>query len=141
MLDDQNRALIPPHRGLFRKIIKRLGLEKELQVVEEHIKFFVFILSSFVVLSVFAVIGMKEVLAESSFGPFLSLIFSDPGVVLSYWQSFALSVFESMPFGYVTICLTLLALILFFSKLAGAYLEKSVLIIKTINKNKYGKYK
>ena len=76
-------SLVP--RGLFSRIIKRLGLEKELTIVRRNLKFFTTLLVMFLVLSVFAFIGVKHVLATSSFGPFLYLAFSDSGIVIKYW--------------------------------------------------------
>ena len=50
-------------RGLFSRIIKRLGLEKELALVKGNLKFFTALLAMFLTLSVFALIGVKHVLA------------------------------------------------------------------------------
>jgi hypothetical protein len=126
-----------PPRGLFSRIIKRLGLEKQLDVARGHLEFFVPALLVFVFLSIFAFIGLKQVLTQSSFGPFLSLIFSDPKMVLKYWQSFLLSIFESMPGAYILFFLIPLALFLLFVRLAGIYFEKLSSLIKLINKQKH----
>jgi len=126
-----------PPRGLFSRIIKRLKLEKQLGMARKHLGFFVSALLIFVFLSVFAFIGLKQVLIQSSFGPFLSLIFSDPKMVLKYWQSFLLSVFESMPGAYLLFFLIPLALFLLFVRLAGVYFEKFLSLMKLINKQKH----
>ena len=124
-------------RGLFSRIIKRLGFEKQLDVVKRHLKFFVPALLVFVFLSIFAFIGLKQVLVQSSFGPFLSLIISDPKMVLKYWQSFLLSVFESMPGAYILFFLITLALFLLFVRSAGIYVEKLFSLTKLISKQKH----
>ena len=143
MRDNQEKsfeyeALAAPPRSLFSRIIKRLGLEKELALIKGNLKFFSTLLVIFLVLSVFAFIGVKYVLAESSFGPFISLMFSDPGVVIKYWHSFTFAAFESMP-GITAAALFLsVAFMILFIRLAAFAVERFFIIIKSINKQKYG---
>ena len=127
---------IPP-RGLFSRIIKRLKLEKQLRIVQRRLGFFAVLLGVFLFLSIFAFVGLKQVLAESGFGPYLSLIFSDPGIVLKYWDSFLLSVFESMPGAGIAIFLAALALLLLLVKLASSSLEKFYLVVKSVRKSRF----
>jgi hypothetical protein len=128
-------SLVP--RGLFSRIIKRLGLEKQLRIARKHLGFFTGALVVFLILSFLAFIGLKQVLAESSFGPYLSLIFSDPGVVLKYWHSFLFSIFESVPSASIAIFLAALALFLLFVKFSSSSLEKLCLVIKSIKKSRF----
>ncbi len=143
MREDQDKSFeymvsVTPPRGLFSRIIKRLGLEKELHLVKRHLGFFGTLLVIFSVLSIFAFIGVKQVLAESSFGSFISLIFSDPDAVIKYWHSFIFSLFESMP-GITIIALLLsLAFLMLSIRLAAFGIEKTFILIKSINKQKYG---
>lgn len=123
-----------PPRGLFSRIIKRLKLEKQLRLVKKHLAFFASFFVVFLILSVFAFIGFKHVLAESDLGPFVSLMFSDPGMVLKYWQSFALSVFESAPAGMIFILLITVSFLLFLAKFLGASFEKFSLLARSIRK-------
>ena len=143
MRDNQEKpfeyeASVTPPRGLFSRIIKRLGLEKELTLVKGNLKFFTALLSIFLILSVFAFIGVKHVLAESSFGPFVSLIFSDPGVVIKYWHSFTFAAFESMPGITGMILFLSVAFFILFIRLAAFAVERFFIVIKSINKQKYG---
>ncbi len=126
-----------PPRGLFSRIIKRLGLEKQLQIVRRHLGFFAALLGVFLFLSIFAFVGLRQVLTESSFGPYLSLILSDPGIALKYWDSFLFSIFESMPGAGIALLLTALALLLLLIKSTSSSLEKFYLVIKSIKKQKY----
>ena len=143
MRDNQEKpfeyeASVTPPRGLFSRIIKRLGLEKELTLVKGNLKFFTALLAMFLTLSVFALIGVKHVLAKSSFGPFISLIFSDPGVVIKYWHSFTFAAFESMP-GITGMALFLsVAFLILFIRLAAFAVERFFMVIRSINKQKYG---
>jgi len=126
-------------RGLFAKIIKRLGLEKQLQIVRRHLGLFTSGLVFFILLSILAFIGLKHVLAESSFGPYISLVISDPWMVLQNWHSFSFSVFESIPGANLVMLLFALAILLMFVRLANTYLNKFLSITKNINKQKqYG---
>jgi len=125
-------------RGLFARIIKRLGLEKQLRTIKRNLGFFIGGLVFFVLLSVFAVIGLHEVLAESSFGPYLSLVFSDPWMVLKNWHSFTFSIFESVPGANLVILLFVVAVLLTFVRLVSIYFNKFLSIIKNINKKQYG---
>ncbi len=128
-------SLVP--RGLFSRIIKRLGLEKQLWIIQRRLGFFAALLAVFLFLSIFAFVGLRQVLTESSFGPYLSLMFSDPGIVLKYWDSFLFSIFESMPGTGIALLLTALALLLLLIKFASSSLEKFYLVIKSIKKQKY----
>ena len=129
-------SLVP--RGLFSRIIKRLGLEKELAIVRENLKFFTTLLVMFLVLSVFAFIGIKDVLATSNFGPFLYLAFSDPGIIIKYWHSFLFAAFESMPGVAIAGLIFSLAFLILFVRFAVFAIEKTAILIKSINKQKYG---
>ena len=133
---DKQENYIP--RGLFSRIIKRLGLEKELAIVKSNLKFFTTLLVTFLILSVFAFIGVKHVLATSSFGPFLYLAFSDPGIVIKYWHSFMFAAFESMPGVVIAGLIFSLAFLILFVRFAVFAIEKTATLIKSINKQKYG---
>jgi hypothetical protein len=128
-------SLVP--RGLFSRIIKRLGLEKELAIIKRHLMIFLAFSGIFLILSIFAFIGIKHVLATSSFGPYLSLVYSDPGIVIKYWHSFLFAAFESMPgiaiSGFI-FSLAFLALLIRFVVFA---IDKTATLIKSINKQKY----
>ena len=130
-------AVTPP-RGLFSRIISRLGLERELKLVRRHLGFFSAATAIFLFLSVFAFIGLKDVLAESNFGPFLALAFSDPSIVIKYWHSFSLSLFESIPGAALALLLLPLALLLLFVRFVSGSVQKFSDIMRSINKKQYG---
>jgi len=134
----EDTASETPPRGLFSCIIKRLGLEKELILVKRYLGLFIGLLVIFLFLSVFAFIGIKQVLADSNFGPFISLIFSDPGIVIKYWRSFGYAAFESMPGITATALLFSVAFLMLFIRLVASAFEKFFIVIKSINKQKYG---
>ncbi len=133
---DEQENYVP--RGLFSRVIKRLGFEKELALVKGNLKFFTILLVMFLILSVFAFIGVKHILATSSFGPFLYLAFSDPSVVIRYWHSFLFATFESMPGVAIAGLIFSLAFLILFIRFAVFAIEKTTILIKSINKQKYG---
>ena len=55
--------------------------------------------------SIFAFINMVQAISQSGFGQYVSLVFSDGGVVLSYWKEFLFSLVESIPVTGVILCL------------------------------------
>ncbi len=128
-----------PHvpRGLFSRIIKRLGLEEELVLIKKHLGFFTGLLIVFLFLSLFALVGLRQVLRESSFGPFVSLAFSDPEVVFKYRHSFFMATFESVPGMTAALFFFSVAFLMLFVRLTVFALEKFSITTKLIDKQKY----
>ena len=85
------------YEQLFERILMRIKEERRLIAVKRML------VASFVVMagSVAAFIPIfnaaRTGLYESGFINSLSLIFSDFGIVMSYWQNFALSLLETFP--------------------------------------------
>jgi len=135
MRDNQEQSFPP---GLFSRILKRLGFEKELALVRRHLKFFVSLLIIFFVLSIFAFVGARHILAESSFGLFLSLILSDPGAVIRYWHSFVFAVLESAPGIAIAGLIFSLAFSILFVRFIVFAIDKTTVLMKLISRQKYG---
>ena len=102
-------ALTPT--GLFDQVVSRLGREQRLLSLRRRI-------ALFTVSAVFSALALLPAgqavwsgLSESGFTHFFSLIFSDAQIVLVYWQSFTLSLLESLP---VVILISFFAVILVF---------------------------
>lgn len=83
-----------------------------LQIVrEEHHRAKNYVLASVATASVsvmgviFSINYVAQAISASSFYQYLSLLFSDPDVVLSYWKEFVLSLVESLPFFAITLVL------------------------------------
>lgn len=107
---------------LFLRIMNRIHKEQRLLVIKRRIAVFSVILVGCVIALLPAFNMVKIALAESGFMQFLSLLFSDFGVVASYWQSFALTLLESLPILSLTI---FLAVILGFLE-SAKYLTKDI---------------
>jgi len=54
---------------------------------------------------IFSVRYMIQSFYQSSFGSFISLIFSDPNIMVSYWKELSMSLLETLPILGITISL------------------------------------
>jgi len=94
--------------GLFSQVIGRLKREERLL----HLKRRATILALGAIISALALIPAGQMVwagfSESGFFQFFSLLFSDAGIVLTYWQSFGLSLLETLPAMSLIILLTVI---------------------------------
>jgi len=100
-----------PSNGLFDKIIARFKQERSLIIKRRLILFSVGLVSS-VVAFIPAGRMVRTGLIESGFIQYFSLIFSDFGVVTTYWQNFSLTLLESIPVISLVLFLTITLLFL-----------------------------
>lgn len=102
--------------------MNRIHREQRILVIKRRIAVFSIVLIGSII-AFFPVFNMlKSAFVESGFMQFLSLLFSDFEVVLSYWQSFALSLLESLP---VLSLMAFLAVVLGFLE-SAKYLTKDI---------------
>lgn len=103
-----------PHPELFNAICHRITAEQK-RIVRLHVLFFsIGLVSSFIaVVPVFRF--MQTSMTQSGFFEFFSLLFSDVGLVTTYWQSFFLILLESLP--AVSIAAFLATVCIFFGSL------------------------
>lgn len=117
----QNFIAYEPPKGLFEKVILRLKREQRIAAIRRLAVFGLTTISS--ALAFIPAFQMaKTGFAESGFGQFFSLLFSDFGIVVAFWQNFALSLLEALP---VVSLLVLLGTLLIF-------LESLKLLVKNI---------
>ena len=81
---------------LFEKIMRRIGEEQRFAAKRRLVFISLGAIVSLAVL-VPAFNLARTNLAESGFLQFLSLAFSDFGIIIAYWQSFAMSLLETIP--------------------------------------------
>ncbi len=88
---------IEPPSGLFERIVNRIHKGQWLLTIRRRIAIFsVGLVGSFAAFF----LALKMVSAElssSGFNQFFSLIFSDFTVVMRYWQSFVMTLLETLP--------------------------------------------
>lgn len=129
--------LIKPPKRLFWHIIERLKIEKHLKIFKEKFLIFLLIFVIAAILAVLAVQALHSEIAESESGPLFLLLFSDTGMVLSYFKYFALAVLESMPVLSITVSLIVVVLLMISLKFVVDYYDKISKLNKLI-KTKYG---
>jgi hypothetical protein len=92
------------YEKLFAEIMLRIKRGQRILAIR---RLFIFsltaIFSAVIFVFAFNILGVK--ISESGFLQFFSLIFSDFKTVITYWESFALSLLESLPIISLTIVL------------------------------------
>jgi len=96
-----------PSPELFIKIMKRIRKEERILAFKK-IAFLSAILIGSTIASVPAVKMLVQEAQTSGFIQFVSLAFSDFEIVKAYWQSFALTILETLPALSFAFCLAIL---------------------------------
>lgn len=101
--------------GLSQRIIGQIAKEQAKVIAKRRfgIFFVCFVVSLVALIPTFGMV--RASLVESGFTQFASLIFSDFGVLLSYWQNFAMTLLESLP--VTDICIFSVTLLVFLESL------------------------
>jgi hypothetical protein len=104
-----------PSPELFTKIISRIHSEKKILNLKRRLIIFSLglIISAVALVPAFNIV--RADFNESGFSQFFSLLFSDFGAVLTYWQSFTLTLLESLP--VMSIAVFLFIIFIFFESL------------------------
>lgn len=104
----------PNYEKLFNKIMLRIKREQRIFAIRQLAVFSIITLFSTAGF-VFALNMFGTKISESGFLQFFSLIFSDFRTVISYWQSFAMSLLESLP--AMSLIILLATIFVFFESL------------------------
>ena len=123
------KFLIEPPIGLFEKIINRIHKEERVLVLRRIIIF-----STTLVISLIgffpALSLLMSGLNQSGFLNFFSLMFSDSSTIMTYWQSFAMVLLQTLPALslalFLSVLLTLLQSIKSLTKYAKLFTVKSI---------------
>ena len=123
------KFLIEPPIGLFEKIINRIHKEECVLVLRRIIIF-----STTLVISLIgffpALSLLMSGLNQSGFLNFFSLMFSDSSTIMTYWQSFAMVLLQTLPALslalFLAVLLTLLQSIKSLTKYAKLFTVKSI---------------
>lgn len=110
-------------QGLFTRIIKRLGIEKQLQVVRRHLGLFAVLLFVCLVLAFIAFLKLHDALMETSFGPYVAIAIHDPRLLFAYAHSFLFLLIESVPGIGISITLFLVACVMLIARYAGSAID------------------
>jgi hypothetical protein len=105
---NKDRHEIEPPAYLLNKIMSRIEKEERLLVLKRRI-FAFFIATAGLIASLFPALGaLRSTLAETGFSEYLSLLFSDPAIVLGYWQNFFATLLETFPVAEVAVLLLII---------------------------------
>ncbi|MBI3633479.1 MAG: hypothetical protein HY226_04265 [Candidatus Vogelbacteria bacterium] len=123
---------IEPSARLHQSILLRVELYQKAKVFRLKMSYYLTI-----VLSAVAIIPASQLvaqsIAQSDLYQFIPLIFSDFDIVVNQWQSFALSIIESLPIVEITALLSLALLIVWAINAINKIQPKNNLLqIKTI---------
>lgn len=92
-----NLELFEPKNELYENILENIEIKQK--VILSRRRFFIF--ATLFLLSLISLIPAIKMLVNdftnSGFIQFFSLIFSDSQIILNYWQSFVLTLLESLP--------------------------------------------
>jgi ABC-type phosphate/phosphonate transport system permease subunit len=118
---------LEPPEGLFEKIVYCLREEQRFLNVKRRLVIFSIGLIGSVAAFIPVFKMVRTEFVESGFIQFFSLLFSDFGIVISYWQNFAMTLLETLP---ITSLILLLAVVLVFLESLKS-LVKNIKIIFT----------
>jgi hypothetical protein len=97
MVMDNDKGLIEPPSELFPNIMRCIRQEQKTRQLKFRIAVFSICLFGSAAAFFPAIKIVWTEFAESGFISFLSLLFTDAGAVLGAWQSFGLSLLETLP--------------------------------------------
>jgi len=115
-----------PSNKLYGKIL--FAIEKDKQI-KRKIGFWFFAFTTILAfLSLIpAILYLLANLSSSGFYRYISLIFSDTEILLSNWKDYSMTLIESVPFAQITICFSIIFLILCLLKMLANSLPKKLL--------------
>lgn len=122
---------VEPEQNLFERIVSRIKLEEKFVYVKSKLIFFSCGVVASLVAFILSAISTHTEIIKSGFSNFFSLIFSDFQVVMANWQSFGISLIETLPIVNVVILLVTASIFILLLKV----FSKSLKILVLYNKN------
>jgi len=125
---------IEPKKDLLARIMGRIHSEKRLRSIKQRLVIFGFLLLGSIVALVPVFRQAQAEFAQSGFLEYLSLIFSDAGVIASNWQSYLFALLESLPI--ISLAWLLLVVIAFLESLRYFIRNTKIILPSIIKKFK-----
>lgn len=117
-----------PPKALFEIVSKRISQERKLKQLKRRLFFYTLAFTFSLILCLISLFWSKSQFSKSGFFEYLSLIYFDFNIVLTYWQDFALTLLEILPIsGLVSVLLVGVV-----SYYLGQKLKESVIDLKTL---------
>jgi hypothetical protein len=105
-----------PPRGLLHAVLSRVAFEKRRQALKRKLAFHAVLTTALVAALAWSIVAAVSVMAGSGNLQYLSLAFTDTGIVLANWSMYATTVLESLPVGHLAELLSLTFVLLFASR-------------------------
>lgn len=122
---------------LFARIMRRLGLERQLEILKKHLGIVASGLVIFIALGVWVVHILHAVLTWSSFGSMTHLAFTNPQVVLRFGGTYMQSVAGSFPAIEIACFCATLGAVLWLVRLTVSDVDVYQTIKEKINEQRY----
>lgn len=101
-----------PPDGLLTRILQRIQREKRREALQWRCAFWGTALAGSAAALIPATSAARSALTESGFTEFFSLAFSNPGIAMNYFDSFAAALLESLPIMSIALFLAVVAALL-----------------------------
>jgi len=101
-MENQLFSVIEPSENLRNSIINKIKKEEMKRTIYKIVFSSVVSLSS-VSLAIFSITYVIKDAYQSGLSEYLSLLLSDGGLLVSYWQTYAMSIVESLPIVPITL--------------------------------------
>jgi hypothetical protein len=120
-------------KGLFERVMRRLGLEKQLAFLRRRMDWSLIGSAAVFFLAMAALYLAIDFLLRTSFFDLVSLVLDDPQPVFMHWRPFVLAVSENLPGFFTAAVLFCLGVVMVLVRLASIY---SVRISNVIRQRK-----
>jgi hypothetical protein len=119
---------LEPSPELFLKVMKRIRREERVLAFKKIVFLSILLLASGIAF-VPSIKMLAQEIQNSGFIQFASLAFSDFGIIKTYWQSFTLSILQTIPALSLALCLSVL--VTFLQSIKS--LSKNIKTVSNIN--------
>jgi hypothetical protein len=121
---------VKPPRGLFERIMVRLGLERQLAFLRRRLDL-TLVGSAFVFFLTIAALYLTiDFLLRSTFFQIARLFVDDPRLIIGHWRPYFSAVFESVPGLFTAAALFCLGLVMSLTRLASIYAGRIADLVK-----------
>ncbi len=117
-------------KGLFERVMKRLGLERQLAFLRRRLDWSLVGSALVFFLAVAALYLAVDFLLRTSFFELFRLVLDDPRPVFAHWQPFVSAVSENIPGFFTAAALFCVGTLMLLARFASSYAERIASVIK-----------
>jgi len=134
----KDKAARKPLDWLFRTILGRISAEKKFTASRRRVIYFSVALFGSFIAFLLACAVLQSALVQSELLRILSLVVSNPKMIISNWSDFGLFVIESLPAFSIILFFSALLISLLLAKYAVKYLARMISLSKYLRKHQHG---